>query len=650
MFGKRWSKRRLRETWAAGKWGAVLAAVFGVVFLLLRTPLERWSYDLPQLGRPQVEIKEVAIVFMDDVSHALRNQPYDGAWDRSLQAELVDVLRKSGAKAIAFDVLFSDPGTNAAATEALAAAIRAHGRVVLGVDLGSGDYYSLATEVRVIQPHPKFLAATPHWGFVQLKLDRDDAVREHFHGSEDIPSLSWKLASLLGAECTKEPGGQRKLRWLNYYGKPGTLPGLSFNKALQISDPGVTNFFHNRVVFIGSATQSGFSGKRRDQFRTPWPEPLSPGVEFHATQFLNLMRGDWLRRMDPLAELGVVIVFGFVAGLGLARFRPLAATMWSAAGAVFVTFAACLLVWQTHIWFAWLVLVAIQVPTALISAIVWRTERAEIARAAVAPLPELTTDFSASGSAMRVADHELLLRVGSGSYGEVWLARSATGTFRAVKIVDRKSAHDPHFEREFAGLKKFEPISRAHRGLVNILHVARNEAELYYVMELADSCAGDPNLDPENYAPTTLKTKIKSARALEAKEIARLSLGLTSALAFLHEQGLIHRDIKPSNIIFVNGEPKLADIGLVAAADQTLSFVGTEGYIPPEGPGTPAADVFSLGKVLGELLAEASPGTVGEEKMFRLSQVIERASARDVRQRYQNAQEMLVHLTEHSIV
>ena len=69
----------------------------------------------------------------------------------------------------------------------------------------------------------------------------------------------------------------------------------------------------------------------------------------------------------------------------------------------------------------------------------------------------------------------------------------------------------------------------------------------------------------------------------------------------MHRHGLVHRDIKPSNIIFVNGIPKLADIGLVARAEATLSLVGTEGYLPPEGPGTAQADIFSLGKVLYEM-------------------------------------------------
>src|SRR4029078_12920706 len=53
-------------------------------------------------------------------------------------------------------------------------------------------------------------------------------------------------------------------------------------------------------------------------------------------------------------------------------------------------------------------------------------------------------------------------------------------------------------------------------------------------------------------------------------------------------------------ILFIGGEPKLADAGLVAPVDDALSLVGTIGYIGPEGPGTPRADVYALGKVLYE--------------------------------------------------
>src|SRR5882724_1377224 len=160
--------------WMAGRWSAALATLLGVVGILVpNTPLERWSYDLPQLFPPQVSITNVAIIYMDEVSHANLNQAYYGPWDRLLHAQLIDVLTKCGAKAIAFDVFFDDPGTNAAASEALAAAIRVHGQVVLAADLGSSDYYGLASDTKLTPPHSMFLAAKAYWGFSQLPVDSD---------------------------------------------------------------------------------------------------------------------------------------------------------------------------------------------------------------------------------------------------------------------------------------------------------------------------------------------------------------------------------------------------------------------------------------------------------------------------------------------
>src|SRR2546427_3765879 len=91
-----------------------------------------------------------------------------------------------------------------------------------------------------------------------------------------------------------------------------------------------------------------------------------------------------------------------------------------------------------------------------------------------------------------IPDHELLRRIGGGSYGEVWLARNVLGDYRAVKVIYRdKFEHDRPFEREFEGIRKFEPISRLHESQVDILHVGRNDPAgyFYYVMELADDAS-----------------------------------------------------------------------------------------------------------------------------------------------------------------
>jgi WD40 repeat protein/serine/threonine protein kinase len=177
------------------------------------------------------------------------------------------------------------------------------------------------------------------------------------------------------------------------------------------------------------------------------------------------------------------------------------------------------------------------------------------------------------------------------------------GVYRAVKIVFRNSFEsDRPFQREWSGIRKFEPISRLHEGFVDVLQVGINEEQgyFYYIMELGDDQVSGQQIDPARYVPNTLLSEIERRGRLSLQECLQLGLALSHALAELHKHGLVHRDIKPSNIIFVDGTPKLADIGLVAGLDETRSYVGTEGFIAPEGPGEPQADIYSFGKVLYE--------------------------------------------------
>jgi len=151
-----------------------------------------------------------------------------------------------------------------------------------------------------------------------------------------------------------------------------------------------------------------------------------------------------------------------------------------------------------------------------------------------------------------IPDHDLLRLVARGAYGEVWLARNVLGTFRAVKIVYRASFDsDKPYDREFSGLQKFEPLSRSHPGLVNILHVGRNSAEGYFysVMEAADDHTTGQTFTPENYRPRTLASELSGRGRFPVEQCINLGIALGEGLGHLHSHGLVHRDVKPSNII-----------------------------------------------------------------------------------------------------
>src|SRR5438128_2658691 len=75
-----------------------------------------------------------------------------------------------------------------------------------------------------------------------------------------------------------------------------------------------------------------------------------------------------------------------------------------------------------------------------------------------------------------VPNLRLLRCVGRGAYGEVWLARDEIGVHVAVKLVYRDTFPDRSpFEREYRGILQYTPLSRTHHGLVQILHVGRQQ-------------------------------------------------------------------------------------------------------------------------------------------------------------------------------
>src|SRR2546426_1360493 len=289
-----------------------------------------------------------------------------------------------------------------------------------------------------------------------------------------------------------------------------------------------------------------------------------------------------------------------------------------------------------------------------------------------------------------IPDHTLLRPIGRGAYGEVWLARNVMGALRAVKVIWRRQFEsDRPYDGEFAGIERYEPVSRSSGGLVHVLHVGRNEPEgyFYYVMELADDAGGNPKTEnrypketrtpnseaaaprelvrrsdfgltsdfairnSDLYTPRTLRSDLQRRGRLPTAECLRVALDVVGGLAQLHRLGLVHRDVKPGNIIYVNDHAKLADLGLVSGGGEGRTFVGTEGYIPPEGPGSPVADLYALGIVLYEASTGFPPerfpdvppdwfaSTDGDDAL-ELHEVILKACESQRERRYQSTEEM----------
>ena len=130
-----------------------------------------------------------------------------------------------------------------------------------------------------------------------------------------------------------------------------------------------------------------------------------------------------------------------------------------------------------------------------------------------------------------IPDHELVRCIGSGSYGKVWLARSVMGTYRAIKIIQRKNfPMQRPYDREFLGIQKFEPVSRTHPGLVTVLHIGRNDQAGYffYIMEAADDVASGQKINADTYVPKTLHTELQKTARVPWEDCLQIKIGRAS--------------------------------------------------------------------------------------------------------------------------
>ncbi|MDB6029156.1 MAG: hypothetical protein JWM68_5379 [Verrucomicrobiales bacterium] len=369
------AQTNFKQRWLGILVGILLPTMAGIFLsgTIAGEYLSRWSYDRPFTLRGPIEAKDAVVVYLDEASHTALQQPYDRPWNRGLHARLLRRLTAEKARGVVFDIVFSDPGPDPEIDQEFADAIKENGKVILAADAvfaGMGG-----TSGRKYDPPYKLFdeAANGRMGSAEYIPDGDLVIRQYLVGLPDqlISSEAWAATELTGAPVVTNEIIHRGALYVNHYGPPGTIPGVSFHETLDEEVKLPADFFKDKMVFIGAKTVTKYSGDRKDEYATPFSSlairqdndwKFTCGAEIHATAFLNLTHGEWLRRFTFAQETWIILLIGAFSGLLLVSCRPIAAILVGITLALAVAATNYALFTQKFIWFPWLIPVLIQIP------------------------------------------------------------------------------------------------------------------------------------------------------------------------------------------------------------------------------------------------------------------------------------------------
>ena len=253
--------------------------------------------------------------------------------------------------------------------------------------------------------------------------------------------------------------------------------------------------------------------------------------------------------------------------------------------------------------------------------------------------------------------YQIIKSIGEGGMANVYLAYDTILDRNvAVKVLRGDLATDDKFVRRFQR-EALSASSLNHPNIVEVYDVGEDNGQYYIVMEYIEG--------------KHLKELIKKRGHLTLTEVVDIMLQITDGMSVAHDSYIIHRDIKPQNIMILeNGLVKITDFGIAMAMNstqltQTNSVMGSVHYLPPEqanGKGaTLQSDIYSMGILMYELLTGKLPyrgenaveialkhlkeplPSIREEMPSlpnSIENIIKRATAKNIKNRYNDAREM----------
>jgi len=356
---------------------------------------------------------EICVVAIDDASYGVIELHPTASWPRGRHAELIRTLKKEGAKAVAFDVIFQGEGADPVQDAALAQSLAEAGNVVLGASVEITEDPRFR-EAQIQEPLDAFGNAAAAVGDVNIPTDSDGVIRYAWPAREGRPGLGLAAYELATGDSSQRTADARLL---DYYGPARTIKTVSIYQAL---DPGQylpPGFFKDKIVFVGVSMDAAAGPARKDAFLTPYRGALGSttfGVEVHATLAANLIENRQVRLLDGRAEAALLLLLPLVATLVFIGLRPLAgsAAFLVLLAAPWVMALVAFVKWD--LWIPVVIPSAIQVPVAYGSSLIWYylttvRDREKIKRAFGLYLsPEMIRRIAEDPDAVNLGGHEII--------------------------------------------------------------------------------------------------------------------------------------------------------------------------------------------------------------------------------------------------
>jgi len=252
---------------------------------------------------------------------------------------------------------------------------------------------------------------------------------------------------------------------------------------------------------------------------------------------------------------------------------------------------------------------------------------------------DANSNMAAGGAPDRFGDYTLIELIGRGGMGLVYKARQRSlSRLVALKMIASElpsAIVEQRFRIEAEAVASLE-----HPNIVRIYEVGTHGGRHYLSMMLVEGQSLDKLIGPRGFESGDEPTSSKQAGRKVQASAAQVMATVGRAVHYAHQHGVLHRDLKPSNILLDRqGTPYLTDFGLAKIAHQsggltlTGAVIGTPSYMAPEQAAgktkhlTTAADIYSLGAILYELLTGRPPFR-GDTPVEVLRKVIEREPER----------------------